>query len=334
MRSSRWWKNRCLSPILSLLLVFVGDVLEVAQAFLQLAFALVGEPFRLLLAVAGQRSKLFAHLAGDVLHMAFGLVLVHKRSCHGRKCPPQPEQGSCLRRPGRPLGLARDLPSRRVEVGPGRRALRPDVRGDPQGRRIVERAGTHADHLRQRFAVAIERRAAVAAEVAKERAAAVGLLGVALRRALHDPEVLAPHERHHGAVRAGGALAIGAVALAQLAERCADGVADGAAQAAAGMSHDSLLLRGAATIRQCGASWCSSYWPRRARGRSPIRRSRCGSWSASRPAAARTSSRGFWRRSSASAGTRRSSSRTSLAPPAISRPRRSRAARRTATRSS
>src|SRR5438067_10498251 len=129
MGSSRWWKDRCLCAILSLLLVFVGDVLEVADSFLQLAFALVGEPLRLLLAVAGQRSKLLAHLAGDVLHMAFGLVLVHKRSYHGRKCAPQPEQGSCLRRPGRPLGLARDLPSRRVDIGPRPRALRPDVRG-------------------------------------------------------------------------------------------------------------------------------------------------------------------------------------------------------------
>src|SRR5947208_16058339 len=78
MRSSRGWKKWCRSPILSPLLVFVGDVLEVADAFLQLAFALVGEPFRLLLAVAGQRSELLAHLAGDVLHMALGLVLVHK----------------------------------------------------------------------------------------------------------------------------------------------------------------------------------------------------------------------------------------------------------------
>src|SRR5919108_5779965 len=75
MRSSR-----VRNGILSLLLVFVGNVLEVADAFLHLAGRLVREAFRLLLTVAHQRSQLLARLAGEVLHGALGLVLVHERS--------------------------------------------------------------------------------------------------------------------------------------------------------------------------------------------------------------------------------------------------------------
>src|SRR5437763_5171413 len=116
MRSSRDEKN----AILSLLLVFVGDVLEAADAFLNLALGLVAEAFRLLLAVAGQRPELLARLAGDVLHVALGLVLVHNSSCTGRKCPPVPEQGACLCRYfRRRLGLAGD-PFRRGVVEPRR----------------------------------------------------------------------------------------------------------------------------------------------------------------------------------------------------------------------
>src|SRR5205807_6942592 len=86
---------------------------------------------------------------------------------------------------------------------------------------------------------AIERRAAVAAEVAHQLAAAVGLGDEALRRALGEREAVARHERRDRAVRARGALAVDAVAGAQLVDRCADAVADGAAKTAAGMGHGS-----------------------------------------------------------------------------------------------
>src|SRR5437660_5420000 len=100
---------------------------------------------------------------------------------------PGPEQGACLcRRLRRPLGLAGGLCRRRVDVGPGRRALGPDVPGDPEPGRIVERAGAHADHLRHARAVAVERRAALAAEIAHQRATAIGLLCKALRRAVYQ----------------------------------------------------------------------------------------------------------------------------------------------------
>src|ERR1044071_5043992 len=83
MRSSR---NRCQAPLLATVLVLflVDDVLQVADAFLRLAFRLVGEALGLLAAVAGHGADLLARLAGDVLHVALGLILVHKHSCKGR----------------------------------------------------------------------------------------------------------------------------------------------------------------------------------------------------------------------------------------------------------
>src|SRR5438874_10394841 len=167
MRSSRGWKNgagpRFCHRSLSLLAMFLRS----PTPFCSLPSPWLASPFACTLRLPVSDPSFSRTLPAMSFIWPLAWSLFIKRSCHGRKCPPQPEQGSCLRRPGRPLGLAGDLHSRRVEVGPGRRALRPDVRGDPQGRRIVERAGPHADHLRQRLAVAIERRAAVGAEVAE-----------------------------------------------------------------------------------------------------------------------------------------------------------------------
>src|SRR5690242_5625054 len=62
---------------LAVLVLVVRGVLEVADALLQLAFGLVGDPLGLLAAVAGHLADLLARLAGDVLHVPLGLVLVH-----------------------------------------------------------------------------------------------------------------------------------------------------------------------------------------------------------------------------------------------------------------
>src|SRR5689334_13829837 len=103
-------------PILSLLLVFVGDVLQVADAFLQLAFGLVGEALRLLLAVTGQRAELRARLAGEILHVAFGLVLVHERSFQRTKVSARARAG---RVPMSPAAAA--LPAGRPPASPAGR---------------------------------------------------------------------------------------------------------------------------------------------------------------------------------------------------------------------
>src|SRR5256885_8287641 len=126
---------------------------------------------------------------------------------------------------------------------PGPRTLGPDVRADLQIGGIVERARAHPEELRRRLAVTVEVRAAVAAEVTDERAAAVGFLGIVLRCALGELEAIARDEGGHRAMRSGGALAIDAMAGAQLGDRRADGIADGAAKAAAGAGrgHGNLL---------------------------------------------------------------------------------------------
>src|SRR5689334_4325521 len=130
----------------------------------------------------------------------------------GRKRPLGPEQGACLcRRLRRPFRLAGHLRRLRVDIGPGRRALRPDVPGDAQGGRVVQRPGAHAEHFRHGLAMAEERGAAIAAEIAHQRAAAVGLLRIALGRAAYQPEVLRAHECHHRAVCARSALAVAAM---------------------------------------------------------------------------------------------------------------------------
>src|SRR5256885_6756076 len=126
---------------------------------------------------------------------------------------------------------------------PGPRTLGPDVRADLQIGGIVERARAHPEELRRRLAVTVELRAAVAAEVTDERAAAVGFLGIVLRCALAELKAIAWDEGGHGAMGAGRALAIDAVAGAQLGDRRANRIADGAAKAAAraGRAHGNLL---------------------------------------------------------------------------------------------
>src|SRR5262245_3971233 len=122
----------------------------------------------------------------------------------------------------------------RVDVVPRPGALRPDVAGDLHARRIVERPGAHGHHLGRLDALAVDRGTAIAAEVAIERAAAVGPGAVALRGAALELERRARYHGVDAAARAGDLLATPAVAGAQLGDGHADGVAYGAAQAAAG----------------------------------------------------------------------------------------------------
>src|SRR5574341_562666 len=105
------------------------------------------------------------------------------------------------------------------------------------------------DHLRQallalpgqhdeagvRVAVAVDRRAAIRAEVAAQGAAAFGrAVVVAPGLPLRDAEALARHDGVDRAAGPGGFLAVEAVAGAQRADGRGDRVANGAAEAAAG----------------------------------------------------------------------------------------------------
>src|SRR5688500_6600092 len=135
---------------------------------------------------------------------------------------------------GRRVGLPGKLLARRIDVGPRPGALRPDVGGDLHAGRIVERADAQAAVLRRKLAPAEEGRAAVAAEEAVQRAPAVGSDRIALGRALRNLQGGARNHRVNAARGAGGFLAVAAMAGAQLADRHADGVADRAAEAAAG----------------------------------------------------------------------------------------------------
>ena len=117
---------------------------------------------------------------------------------------------------------------------PRPRASRPDVGADRHVAGVVERAGAHRDHRRVALALAVDRRAAVGAEKAVQRTSAVRFRRVALRRALRDLESIACQRHVDAAAGAGSLLAMRAVAGAQLRHRRIDGVADRAAEAAAG----------------------------------------------------------------------------------------------------
>src|ERR1051325_2995542 len=102
MRSSRGNEGadcrRKSAPVagsLAVLVLVLRSVLEVADALLHLAFRLVGDSLRLLAAVAGHLADLLARLAGDVLHVSLGLVLVHPCSFRGQKRPPTREHHPC-----------------------------------------------------------------------------------------------------------------------------------------------------------------------------------------------------------------------------------------------
>src|SRR5207253_7832201 len=98
---------------------------------------------------------------------------------------------------------------------------------------IVQRAGAHDEESRVRVALAVDRRAAVGAEMAAQRAAAVrGRVVVFPGCALGDPEARARHDGVDGAGGAGRFLAVRAMASAQRRDGGVDGVADGAAEAA------------------------------------------------------------------------------------------------------
>src|SRR6185369_4159716 len=147
---------------------------------------------------------------------------------------------------GAPGGLA----GGRVEVGPGPLAPGPDVRRQLHRRRVIDGARAHHDALRRDLALAVERDAAVAAEIAVQDAAAVGLLSESLWRALRDAEVLRRDQRVDRSAGARDLLAIGAVAGAQFADGGVDAVADGAAEAAAleGGGHFTVPWLGCGTI--------------------------------------------------------------------------------------
>src|SRR3954471_2024 len=103
--------------------------------------------------------------------------------------------------------------ARRIDVRPGARGRRPDVAGDLHAARVVERAGAHDHEAGLRIAVAIDGRAAGAAEMAAEGAAALrGGVVVVTRLALGDLETVFRHHRIDGAAGAGRFLAVVAVA--------------------------------------------------------------------------------------------------------------------------
>src|SRR6187402_851872 len=132
------------------------------------------------------------------------------------------------------IGLSGVLLRGRIDVRPGPRAPGPDVRRDLHAVALVERAGAQHHGLRRLLALAVELRAAVAAEKAVQQAPAVGVRAEALRRALEQGERGARHDRVHGAAGAARLLAVGAVAGAQLGDRLAHGVADRSAKATTG----------------------------------------------------------------------------------------------------
>src|SRR6185503_6495480 len=144
----------------------------------------------------------------------------------------------------RPFGLPGVLRRLGIDVRPGTRALGPDMRGDPHAVGIVERAGAQRQHPGRVLAVAPERRAAVAAEVAEQGAPARRLAGEGLGRAFLELELVARHDAHHGAMRAGSFLAVAAVAGAELGGGSAEAVADRAAEATAGEIAHSLSFPG------------------------------------------------------------------------------------------
>src|SRR5687768_9761771 len=123
---------------------------------------------------------------------------------------------------------------RRVDVRPGPGAVRPDVRGDPHVAGIVQGARAHHHHAGIGFALAVDGRAAVAAEKPEQGAAAVRAGGVALGRSLRDAERVARQDGIDAAAGARALLAMGAVACAQLGDGGGEGISDGAAEAAAG----------------------------------------------------------------------------------------------------
>src|SRR3989442_6983713 len=124
---------------------------------------------------------------------------------------------------------------RGIDVVPGPLAGGPDVGGDLQAAGIVERAGADHDEPRVRVAVAVDRRAAVGAEVAAQRAAALrGGIVVALGRPLGDLEAVAGDDGIDGAAAPRSPLAVCAMASAPRGDGGAHGVADGSAEAASG----------------------------------------------------------------------------------------------------
>ena len=127
------------------------------------------------------------------------------------------------------------LLARRVDPGPGPGASCPDVHSDFHAGGIVQRSSPDHQRFRGRRALAVDRRTAVAAEIAIQRSAAVGSRSVELRRALRDFECRARNHRVDAASGARCFLAVRAVAGAKLGDRDADGVTNGAAEAASGL---------------------------------------------------------------------------------------------------
>src|SRR3954465_14375313 len=125
--------------------------------------------------------------------------------------------------------------ARRIDVRPGARGRGPDVAGDFHAARVVERPRAHHDEAGPRIAMAVDRRAASAAEVAAQRAAALRRRVVVVSRlTLGDLERVFGHDGIDGAAGARRLLAVLAVAGAQACYGRGDRVADGAAKAAAG----------------------------------------------------------------------------------------------------
>src|SRR6185503_10739202 len=122
--------------------------------------------------------------------------------------------------------------ARRIDVVPGAGARGPDVCRDLHPARIIERTGAHHDESGIRVAVAVDRRAAIAAEVAAQRAPALGRAVVVLFGfTLRDAEAVRRYDRVDGAAAAGRFLAVEAMAGTQRGDRRGNRVANRAAEA-------------------------------------------------------------------------------------------------------
>ena len=117
------------------------------------------------------------------------------------------------------------LRARRIDIGPRARTSGPDVSGNFHVAWVVERSDPQHSGLGDRGTLAVDGRPAVTAEVAVERATAIGRDDEALRCALRNVQGCSGNHRINAAARTGGLLAVSAVASAKFRDRNAHGVA-------------------------------------------------------------------------------------------------------------